>query len=179
MVCPVARVCVRFRLSGEQPVHGREWLELLVNYGSLRLGDVNGDARADICGRGGAGIWCALTGANGIATVATLWTPKFGNADFWNQPQYGTTIMLADINGDRRADVCGRGDNGVWCGLSTGNSFEESTLGSSHFSDASNWDELIYYGSIRLADVNGNGRADVCGRGGAGIWCGLSRVVFQ
>jgi len=44
------------------------------------------------------------------------------------------------------------------------------------FSDAQGWNgSETYYGSIRLADVNGDGLADVCGRGIAGIYCNLSR----
>ncbi len=29
----------------------------------------------------------------------------------------------------------------------------------------------IYYSSLRLADVNGDGKADVCGRGIEGVFC--------
>src|SRR4051794_26081885 len=61
----------------------------------------------------------------------------FDDAHSWNQPQYGTTMMFADINGDGRADVCGRGLAGIYCELSTGfGGFGALFLAHGAFSDA-------------------------------------------
>jgi hypothetical protein len=87
-------------------------------YISLRLADVNGDGRPDLCGRGLGGIVCALNNGDGTFAPARQWESSFTDASGWNQAQYGTTIMFADINGDGRADVCGRGVAGIACELS-------------------------------------------------------------
>jgi hypothetical protein len=42
------------------------------------------------------------------------------------------------------------------------------------YSDANGWNLVQNYSTIRFTDIDGNGIADVCGRGSGGIWCGLS-----
>jgi hypothetical protein len=141
-------------------------------YSSIRMADVNGDGHIDICGRGSAGIWCALGNGNGtFGAIQLLLNSGFTDSAGWNAPQYGSTIMFADINGDGKADVCGRGPAGILCALSTGTGFSSPTLVSSDFSDAEGWNDSQYYVSVRMADVNGDGHVDICGRGGAGILC--------
>ena len=142
-------------------------------YTSLRLADVNGDGRPDLCGRGSGGMVCALNNGSGGFNAATLWETNLTDAGGWNQPQYGSTIMLGDVNGDGKADVCGRGQSGVYCELSTGTSFGAPVL-SPIFTDAQGWNQAAYYTSLRLADVNGDGKLDLCGRGPGGIVCALN-----
>jgi hypothetical protein len=150
------------------------WSSNAVYYGSLRLADVNGDGKADVCGRQAAGIQCALGNGDGTFGGLQQWDTSFSDANGWNQAPYGTTIMFADLNGDGRADVCGRGGDGIYCALSNGTSFGPAFRASTNFSDAQGWGgSVIYYGSLRLADVNGDGKADVCGRQAAGMQCAL------
>jgi hypothetical protein len=148
-------------------------------YGSLRLGDVNGDGFADACARKPDGIHCALNLGTGYFAEDQLFTAKFSDANGWLPASRGTTIQLGDINGDGKADVCGRGVGGIVCAVAnaSGTAFENSHAWAfkSGFSDASGWaDASAYYGSIRLADLDGDGRADVCGRGEGGISCASS-----
>src|SRR6185437_7143403 len=143
-------------------------------YPSLRLADVNGDGRPDICGRGSLGVDCSLNNGSGIFGAAQQWDSSFTDAFGWNQPQYTSTIMLADINGDAKADVCGRGQAGIICALSTGSAFGSVYVASTDFSDAEGWNNAAYYPSIRLADVNGDGKPDICGRGASGVVCALN-----
>jgi hypothetical protein len=151
------------------------WNSSSVYYGSLRLADVNGDGKADICGRASAGIQCVLSNGDGTFGGLQQWDLFFSDAGGWNQPWYGTTIMFGDINGDGKADVCGRASAGIDCELSTGSSFGGAFQATPNFSDAQFWYSYpVYYGSIRLADVNGDGKADICGRASAGIQCVLS-----
>src|SRR6185312_3255278 len=144
-------------------------------YVSLRLADVDGDGRPDLCGRGLGGIVCALNTGNGTFAPAGQWESSFTDASGWNQAQYGTTIIFADINGDGKADVCGRGGAGIYCELSTGTAFGAIYLASTDFSDAQTWNSnAAYYGSLRLADVNGDGKPDICGRSSGGVICALN-----
>jgi FG-GAP-like repeat/Beta-propeller repeat len=140
-------------------------------YSSLRFGDVNGDRRPEICGRGMAGIYCALNNGNGTFGFPVQWDTSFSDVNGWGIPQYGNTIMFADINSDGKADVCGRGRDGTWCALSTGTRFGSFFLLPNVFSDAQGWNLLDYYTSLRFADVDGDGKPDICGRGMAGIYC--------
>jgi hypothetical protein len=142
-------------------------------YSTIALPDVNGDGRADVCGRGSPGIYCALSSGTGFG-AATVWTANFTDAGGWTTPHYYSTIRYPDVNGDGRADVCGRGSTGIHCALSTGAGFGAPTLWTANFTDAGGWTAPHYYSTIRFPDANGDGRADVCGRGGTGIHCALS-----
>jgi hypothetical protein len=85
-----------------------------VDPASIRLGDINGDGRPDVCGRGREGLVCALS--NGRSFLgASVWLPEMSDAAGW-QP-YGATVQLVDVDGDGRADVCGAGPEGPVCAL--------------------------------------------------------------
>ena len=165
-------------LAGTDFADSGDWYNPIY-YSSLRLADVNGDGFADVCGRGYYGISCALGKGDGTFKPSRLWTSDFRNALGWDQLQYGSTMMFADINGDGMDDVCGRGIAGVYCAVSTGSSFRPATFATAGFSDATGWNHLTYYGSIRLADVNGDQQADLCGRGEAGIFCAVAAITFH
>jgi len=147
-------------------------------YGSIKLADVNGDGKADACGRRDTGIWCALS--NGVDKFGpmTRWLAGFTDLQNWSPLQYGTTIMFGNINSDDRADVCGRDAGGIRCALanSSGTGFLQTTLWIvDRFSDRDGWNTSSgKFGSLRLADVNGDGRDDVCGRNDTGIVCAFS-----
>jgi peptidoglycan/xylan/chitin deacetylase (PgdA/CDA1 family) len=156
---------------------GEGWAASASRYGTLRIGDINGDGRKDVCGRRAEGVFCVLsTGA--AFTSGRYWvTSDFTDAAGWGPEKHSTTVQLGDVNGDGRADLCGRGAGGLICSLSTGSAFAAPTLWSSNgdFSDADGWGtDVGHYGTLRLGDVNGDGRADVCGRGIDGIYCALS-----
>lgn len=140
---------------------------------TFRMGDVDGDGRADACVRKNDGVYCALAGATGFGSYARF-TAFYADAGGWGSDPYGTTMQLADIDSDGRADVCARGASGIFCSTSNGSAFVDTSLRTSSFSDADAWNtDPSYYRSIRLADVNGDGQTDVCGRGSQGISCAL------
>lgn len=146
---------------------------------SVGLVDVDGDGFADVCGRGAYGIECALNDGDGTFASARWWlVGNFGDGQGWSNPVYGSTITYGDADGDGLGDVCGRGRHAVHCARSDGHDFVDvSRWGhDDDFSDDQGWDDHVaYYGSIRLADVDGDGRDDLCGRGRAGLWCAISQ----
>jgi peptidoglycan/xylan/chitin deacetylase (PgdA/CDA1 family) len=155
------------------------WDTLESRYGSIHFADVNGDGRADVCGRDTSGIVCALSTGTGFGAPLSWLGTEFTDAGGWQPAKYGATIQLGDINGDGRADVCGRAIGGIRCALAntSGTGFNAPGWWSSgaDFSDADGWGaHESYYASLRLADVNGDGKADLCGRAIRGIVCALS-----
>jgi peptidoglycan/xylan/chitin deacetylase (PgdA/CDA1 family) len=163
------------------------WASDIGYYGTLRLGDLNGDGKADICGRGPEGLVCGLSsGASFSKYTGWLTTDmKDGGPRDWKPARYSTTLQLGDVNGDGRADVCGRGPEGLVCALANASAtgfgalqlWSATRSGVADFSDADplGWaSDVGYHGTLRLADINGDKRADVCGRGPQGIVCGLS-----
>lgn len=145
-------------------------------YGSIDLGDVNGDGKADVCGRAAIGVVCALSNGSKFGGKAAWKTNEYTDAVGWSPEQHGATVQLADLNGDRKADVCGRGSSGIVCALSNGTSFGESRWTWSRFDDRGHWSRASSrYLSIRMADVNGDGKADMCGRNTTGVACQFSK----
>lgn len=142
-------------------------------YDTIRFPDVNGDGLTDVCGRGGSGIKCALSNNTGFGALS-IWSAAFSDASGWAGTEYYSTIKYADLNADGKLDVCGRAGSGIKCALSTGSGFGPLTLWSGTFSDAAGWNAAPYYSTIQLADLNNDGKADVCGRGNSGMKCALS-----
>ncbi len=144
-------------------------------YRSLRLGDVNGDGRQDLCGYRSGEVQCLLSdGANfGVPSpwISTSWETLLAlPAD-----QVGKTLMLGDVNGDEAADLCERGSAGVYCAVSNPSLglFEHPAMRSqAEFSDGFGWSgSESSWGTLRLGDFSGEGQSDLCGRGSAGALC--------
>ena len=84
---------------------------------SLRFGDLNGDGRDDVCALVSGALACAFSTGKSF-TRSTTWITKTAIAEQgWSREELASTIQLADVNGDGRADLCGRGRDGIVCGL--------------------------------------------------------------
>lgn len=143
-------------------------------YPSVQFADVSGDGRADACARGELGISCSLSADGGFG-VYTGWSTEFSDADDWDAaPQYFQTVQFPDVNGDGKADVCARSAAGISCGLSNGTQFAASATWSTAFGDASGWATRSQFATIQFPDLDGDGKADVCGRASAGLVCAIS-----
>jgi hypothetical protein len=156
------------------------WKESQSLWATVQFPDVNGDGRADVCGRTSTGIVCGLAASSGGFATPTSWTSDYSDAAGWNaSPSYWATIQFPDVNGDGKADVCGRAPDGIHCSLSNGtNGFGPASRWHDDFSDSANWNANEYYwGTIQFPDVNGDGKADICGRGYSGPRCALSNGV--
>lgn len=139
-------------------------------YATVQFADIDGDGKADVCARGPAGILCAI--ATGTGFGAPFAGPAWSDAAGWNQPSQYLTIRFPDIDGDGRADVCGRASGGIHCAKSAGTSFGADIIGPAW--DDAGWKPAAYASTIQFPDVDGDGKADVCGRGVSGIICALS-----
>jgi hypothetical protein len=140
-------------------------------WSTIRLVDVNGDGKADLCARSASDFRCHLSTGSGFSSAIV--GPKIADAGGWGAVEYYSTIRMADIDGDGRADLCARASAGVKCWASTGVGFG-SALSGPGLTDASGWDSAPYFRTIRMGDVDGDGRADLCARASSGFACWLS-----
>jgi len=83
---------------------------LAIDPRSLTLGDVDGDGRADACGRDAEGVLCALA-ANNFA--AERFSPSFNEA--LAAASTSASLTAVDANADGVADICGIEQTGVVC----------------------------------------------------------------
>jgi hypothetical protein len=142
-----------------------------INWQDVFVGDVNGDGGVDLVGRDPStgNWWASVRPANynfaNLSLTNTLWG-KWSTAITW------LDVRAGDLNNDLRLDVVGRAASSgqLWTGLSigTGNAFFNQLWGT--FSSSITWSTIV------LADVNGDGRADLVGRdaANANLWVGLN-----
>ena len=137
------------------------------------LADLTGDGRADIVGFGDAGVWVALNNGDGTFQTPNLVLPNFGYAaGGWRVERHPR--FLADLTGDGRADIVGFGDAGVWVALNNGDgTFQGPNLVVSTFGYAAGGWRVERHPRF-LADLTGDGRADIVGFGNAGVWVALN-----
>lgn len=123
----------------------------------VMLADVNGDGLVDIVGFKN-GVQVSLAKPGGYAPTTT-WLQDFSPEYNWSgdEPRY-----LTDINGDGLADIVGFSNDGVEFALADAatSTFVKSPGTFSYFAPNSGWTA----GAPRyLADVNGDGAADIVG----------------
>lgn len=129
-------------------------------FAQVLVGDFNGDGRDDVAGRASTnGDWIvSLSTGSALVLGATRWT-RWGTTSTWLDARVG------DVNGDGRDDIVGRiAGNGDWyLNLSNGSSFGAAEK-------KGNWSTLSSWSNVALADVTGDGRADLIGRSATGDW---------
>src|SRR5215469_13580010 len=133
--------------------------------------DVTGNGKADLVGFGNDGVWVALSNGDGTFQPPKLVLAGFNPAEGWQGAKH--LRIMADLNGDRRADIVGFGDAGVYSALSNGN----GTFAAAAFILA----EIGYNQWWRIekhprfaADVTGDGKADIVGFGDDGVWVAVT-----
>ncbi len=133
--------------------------------GTLRVADVDGDGRADLCGDRDGELLCARAAPSQESENAMPLT-AFGAAMPTARPPEGALgAALADVDADGRADVCFLRDDDVVCATSgAGARIWSGALGAHGDAGA----------TLRLGDVDGDGRADACVRSGEGVVCATS-----
>jgi len=133
-----------------------------------KLVDMNGDGRPDIVGFGRKGVYVALNTGSSFAT-AKRWSPSFGFDLGWRNTRHSRT--LADVNGDGRPDIVGLRLGGVWVARNTGSAFTSAARWTTDFG-STEWTLGVMPRAV--ADVNGDGRADIIGFARHGVHVALS-----
>ncbi|MGC4875715.1 FG-GAP-like repeat-containing protein [Micromonospora sp. DT43] len=137
------------------------------------LGEISGDPGAGIVGFGDTGLWTATSRSDGTFAAPRLLSADFGTqAGGWQVDRHPR--FVADLTGDGRADIVGFGDAGVWVALNNG----DGTFGQARFVLA----DLGYESGWRvekhvrvLADLTGDGCADIVAFGDDGVYVALNR----
>jgi hypothetical protein len=139
------------------------------------LADVNGDGRADIVGFGDAGVYVALGRADGGFDPVQFRLADFGyEAGGWRVDRHPR--LLADVNGDGRADIVGFGDAGVYVALGRADGgFDPAQLKIADLGYVAGGWRVDKHPRL-LADVNGDGRADIVAFGDWDVFVALGRA---
>ena len=133
------------------------------------VGDVNGDGKADLIGFGYAGAVVSLGNGDGTFKTAAVAIANFGVAQGWASDNAAHRIV-ADVNGDGSDDVIAFGPTGTLVALSKGDgTFQTSDLVLLDFGKDQGWSSQNSF-ARDVADVNGDGRADIVGFGIAGTY---------
>lgn len=113
--------------------------------------------------------------------VGDLKLQNFGRLQGW-MTQEETPRVMADVNGDGRADVIGFGNAGALVSLGSNpdsrvpgwTTYSQPIVGIYDFSVWKGWDSWDRYYRA-AADVNGDGKADIIGFADAGVMVALSK----
>ena len=130
------------------------------------LADVNGDGRADIVGFGDHSVAVSLGQSDGTFGTAFTATDVFTHTKGGWTSNDRYPRHLADVNGDGRADIVGFGDHSVAVSLGQSDgTFGTAFTATDVFTHTKGgWTSNDRY-PRHLADVNGDGRADIVGFG--------------
>ncbi|NEQ10356.1 MAG: VCBS repeat-containing protein [Moorea sp. SIO4E2] len=141
-----------------------------------QLGDVNGDGRDDIVGFGHTFVFVSLGQSDGTFASPSIALDSFtvdgGRwTDFDTYPR-----QLGDVNGDGRADIVGFAHRGVYVSLGQSDgTFAPAFKAIDSFAvDKGGWLNFNTY-PRQLADVNGDGRADIVGFANQGVYVSLGQ----
>ncbi|OMJ91139.1 hypothetical protein SteCoe_6403 [Stentor coeruleus] len=153
------------------------WLNY--NYGKnfnlypIFCADVNGDKKADLVSFLANGVYVSLsTGTN--FTTPTLWNTGYSVDSTWDNFN-GVPRMLADVDGDGKADIIGFASSRVIVSFSDGNSFGPGYQGIYNFvMEHGGWSSYSVYPRF-TADVNGDKMADIIGYGYQSTFVSLSQ----
>ncbi|HEX5692802.1 MAG TPA: FG-GAP-like repeat-containing protein, partial [Roseiflexaceae bacterium] len=137
------------------------------HFATIACADIDGDGRAEVLGRGWLGIVAYQYNSGARAWASLPNGPPLANQYGWGHPQYYTTIQYADVDGDGRVELLARGADGLHAYQfnPAANSWAELPL-LAEFTDPGGWYQPMHYETIQCADIDGDGQAEVLGRGG-------------
>lgn len=164
------------------------------HYETIQFADINGDGLPDVCARDEDGLVCFLFDGKRFVEESPIRGPNWGdppqefvpqnvnvsaetNKLKWTDENRYRSIILADLNGDGRADVCGRTEKGYECYINRDGRLSSIATGGAPVSDKwqdSDWTSPEYFRTLRVVDINGDGRPDLCGRSVHGVVCALN-----
>ncbi|KAF9567673.1 Psathyrella Velutina lectin At 1.5a resolution [Agrocybe pediades] len=130
--------------------------------------DTTGNGLPDIVAFGGSQVFSATNKGDGTFNpIQALNVNSFTTTQNWVVNRHPRT--LADLTGDKRADIIGFGTKGVWVAYNNGNgTFRPAQLVLNEFGTDGGWDSNLHPRFV--VDLTGDGRADIIGFGNTGVW---------
>jgi len=136
------------------------------------VADINGDGKQDIVGFGGGAVFSALGNGDGTFQNSHIAIADFSVVLGWTDQEHFKRV-LADVNGDGRADIVAFGGGAVFTSLANADgTFQASHIAIADFSVALGWMDQTEFPRV-VADVNGDGKADIVAFGGGAVFTAL------
>ncbi len=153
-------------LSVEGPLKDADGWNRPEDYSTIQLADIDGDGRAELIARNRFGIGTFRWQSDSASWHQIGQTPQLMGPG-WAEPQHNTSLQLSDIDFDGCDELVARGPDGFSTWRWDGTTWIRLNLDNSIFGDK--WAAPQYYSTIRLADVDGDGQAEVVGRAANGL----------
>ena len=127
-------------------------------------GDIDGDGKADLI------IWRASTGSWYWVSSTTNYANGSYGSKQWGAPGVGDIPLVADFDGDKRADLTvWRASTGYWYWVTSSTNYSTGSFGLKQWGDQSVGDLPL------LGDLDGDGKTElVVWRGANGVWFWLT-----
>ncbi|MEM9822800.1 MAG: VCBS repeat-containing protein [Bacteroidota bacterium] len=123
------------------------------------VADVNNDGKDDIVGFGAAGVYVSFSDGRSFSKPQLLVKNFAIGAGGWEVSKH--TRLMADVDGDRRADIVGFGGQ-VYTAFSEGKTFRQvKEMGEKYYTNP-NWWNLQRHRRM-MEDTNGDGKMDIIG----------------
>ena len=135
------------------------------------LADLTGDGKADIVGFGDAGVWVARGNGDGTFGQPRLVLKNFGVNQGWRVDQHPRFVV--DLTGNGKADIIGFGEDWVWVALNNGDGTFSTPQ---HVTDLGTYNTgwRVDQHPRFVADLTGDGKADIIGFGEDWVWVALN-----
>lgn len=135
--------------------------------------DMNGDGRADIVGFKSRKVYISEGRRDGtFGPGVPVLDDEFGSDKNWTNDKHERTV--GDLNGDGKMDIIGFGYEKVFVSLGQGNNrYAPVVAATDKFTTIRGWNGKDH--TRLVADMNGDGKADLVGYGDRGIFIRLSR----
>ena len=131
------------------------------------IADLTGDGKVDLIGCADCGVQVSLNQGNGVFGPVKLVVNDFGNGQGWKVGQHPRYI--ADLMGDKRGDIIGFGNEGVWVAYNNGDgTFQPAKFVLGQFGVKQGW--KVSENPRFVVDLTGDGCADIIGFGDSGVY---------
>ncbi|KAH9052734.1 lectin 2 [Lactarius vividus] len=124
------------------------------------IADLTGDGKVDVIGCGRTGVYASLNKGDGTFGPVNLVVKNFGTEQGWEVDKHPR--FIADLTGDKRGDVVGFGEAGVYVAYNNGNgTFQPPKFVLSNFGVRQGWQ--VNKHPRFVVDLTGDGCADILG----------------